>query len=129
MDAVIAISLLEHLPRPHLGVEEARRVLKPKGFFVVQIPNLQYPIEPHTKFPMLFLLPKRLRLIVMERLNSDHINFELTMKGITELTKNLLFLKRAPLYHGFRTPPWPPSWVFVFQKPPKLARIMRACEQ
>ncbi len=41
-DAVLAIEVLEHLFLPHLVVAEVHRVLKPKGIFVLSVPNVTY---------------------------------------------------------------------------------------
>jgi ubiquinone/menaquinone biosynthesis C-methylase UbiE len=116
VDVVIAISLLEHLSRPYSAMREIRRVLKTGGFFVVQLPNLQYFIEPHTKFPLLFLLPASLKRVISEQLDY-YINFHMTVKGVLRLATSLFTLrKKDALYHKFKTCPWPPAWIFIFQK-------------
>lgn len=58
VDFVIAISLLEHVSGWDRVVSETWRVLRRSGLFVIQLPNLMYLIEPHTKFPLLGLLQK-----------------------------------------------------------------------
>jgi 2-polyprenyl-3-methyl-5-hydroxy-6-metoxy-1,4-benzoquinol methylase len=54
-----SLSLLEHVKDPQRSVEELYRVLKYGGTAVIQLPNLQYPFEPHTKWPLLCLMPKK----------------------------------------------------------------------
>jgi ubiquinone/menaquinone biosynthesis C-methylase UbiE len=49
VDYVLCLSLLEHLENPAKCVEELYRVLKYGGTAIIQLPNLQYPFEPHTK--------------------------------------------------------------------------------
>jgi methionine biosynthesis protein MetW len=41
-DAVLAIEVLEHLFLPQLAVAEVHRVLKPRGVFVLSVPNVAY---------------------------------------------------------------------------------------
>jgi ubiquinone/menaquinone biosynthesis C-methylase UbiE len=60
-DAVIIISLLEHIPNWKVVVSEVSRVLKPCGIVVIQLPNLYAVIEPHTHFPLLSLMPAYIR--------------------------------------------------------------------
>ena len=59
-DLVTLISVFEHL-----SVEsrctvfaEARRVLKPGGLLVCQIPNMYLPVEIHSRLPMIQFLPR-----------------------------------------------------------------------
>ena len=49
VDCVLSLSLLEHLENPLKCMEELYRVLRNGGTAIIQIPNLQYPFEPHTK--------------------------------------------------------------------------------
>ena len=117
VDVVVAISVLEHLQKPHLAINEVERVLKPSGFFIVQLPNLQYFLEPHTKFPLFFLLPRSVKEKIGKQLNYSYINFAVTLKETLKFMENSFTIKRIlPMYHKLRTPPWPPAWVLVFQK-------------
>jgi len=61
LNVVTAISLLEHVPRWDRVIEEAGRTLKGGGLLLIQVPNLWFPLEPHTKFPLLAYLPKSLK--------------------------------------------------------------------
>jgi len=60
-DVVTAISLFEHIPPDQLGrvFGELARVLRPGGCVVGEIPNPNYPIEPHSRLPMIQFLPTR----------------------------------------------------------------------
>jgi ubiquinone/menaquinone biosynthesis C-methylase UbiE len=60
-DAVIIISLLEHIPNWKVVVSEVSRVLKPCAIVIIQLPNLYAIIEPHTHFPLLSLMPAYIR--------------------------------------------------------------------
>ena len=57
-NCVLSLSLMEHLEDPEKHVRELYRILKPNGTVVLQLPNLQYIFEPHSKWPLLCLFPK-----------------------------------------------------------------------
>lgn len=78
IDTVIAISLLEHLPHPKKSLHGINRILKWGGYLIIQLPNLQYYVEPHTKFP-LFLLPHKLKETIRARIDYPYINFKVTI--------------------------------------------------
>ncbi|MEM1749577.1 MAG: class I SAM-dependent methyltransferase [Desulfurococcaceae archaeon] len=82
IDVVLAISLLEHVGDPSSVINEVYECLKPSGFFIVQLPNPQWFIEPHTKFPLLFILPSTLKEAIREWLKYDYVNFKLTLKSL-----------------------------------------------
>lgn len=44
VDCVLLLDVLEHLPRPHDCLQEIKRVLKPQGILVLQVPFL-YPVH------------------------------------------------------------------------------------
>ncbi len=59
-DIVTLVSVYEHLTPPAKrlqALKEIRRVLKPGGFLVGQIPNMNFPIEIHSKLPLIQFLP------------------------------------------------------------------------
>ena len=58
VDCVLSISLLEHLENPEKCMKELYRVLRHDGTAIIQLPNLQYLFEPHTKWPLLYLLQR-----------------------------------------------------------------------
>ena len=119
MDIVLAISLLEHISNTPLVIDEVNRILKPNGLLIIQLPNPQWYIEPHTKFPLLFTLPKCIKNAVRKQLKYDYVNFELTLKALEKLTRNhFTVTKRISLYHGLKTPPWPPAWLMILRKIP-----------
>lgn len=73
VDAIIELSLIEHLENPKEHVREVSRVLKKGGRMLIQLPNLDYLIEPHTKFPM-FLLPNKIKYTLTKALGYAYIN-------------------------------------------------------
>lgn len=63
IDFAYALSLLEHVEGWRLVVKEVARVLR-GGIYFIQLLNLRYPVEPHTKFPLLRFMPKALRRVI-----------------------------------------------------------------
>jgi ubiquinone/menaquinone biosynthesis C-methylase UbiE len=56
-DAVISISVLEHVTDPVRYIAEASRVLKPEGHFYLAFPNRLWPKETHTQLWGITYLP------------------------------------------------------------------------
>jgi len=56
---VTAFSLVEHIPEAEreMFYKEAKRVIRRKGTFVIQLPNRYFIIESHTYFPFFGFLP------------------------------------------------------------------------
>jgi hypothetical protein len=61
-------------------VQELCRVLKQGGVAIIQLPNLQYLFEPHTKLPLLGFMPKQVQLKILRMMNYAYINFDVTIK-------------------------------------------------
>ncbi|RLG83526.1 MAG: hypothetical protein DRO40_04345 [Thermoprotei archaeon] len=96
---VVALSLLEHVTKWSKVVSEAFRVPRRGALFIVQIPNLSYFIEPHTKFPILGFLPNRLRTMLALTMCCE-IHFDCTLKNvIRELEKHDFKYWVSPYYH------------------------------
>ena len=81
MDLVLSISLLEHLGNPAKCVQELYRILRQGGVAIIQIPNLQYLFEPHTKLPLLGFMPQRVQSRILRMMNYAYINFDVTVKN------------------------------------------------
>ncbi|WP_054855760.1 class I SAM-dependent methyltransferase [Vulcanisaeta sp. JCM 16161] len=79
VNSILAISLIEHLPQPNKFIQESQRILKRGSYLIIQIPNLQYIIEPHTKWPIIYVLPNKLRQVIAIK-QGYYINFEVTIK-------------------------------------------------
>jgi len=60
-DLVSMFSVIEHTHDPVLVLQEAIRVLKPSGLFVIQAPNWFFPVDLHTGFINPFLMPRIIR--------------------------------------------------------------------
>jgi len=50
-DAVFLIGVLEHLAEPEKSLLEVRRIVRPEGIAVLQVPNRFFPLEVHTFVP------------------------------------------------------------------------------
>ncbi|HKH64928.1 MAG TPA: class I SAM-dependent methyltransferase [Solirubrobacterales bacterium] len=62
-DVVMLANVYEHIlpDRRVASFEEIRRVLRPEGIVVGQIPNPYFPIESHSRLPFMGWLPVRLQ--------------------------------------------------------------------
>lgn len=61
-DVVSALSVLEHVPPSELfaSILEIFRIVKRDGVFIAQTPNMNFPIEVHSKLPFQQYLPRSL---------------------------------------------------------------------
>jgi ubiquinone/menaquinone biosynthesis C-methylase UbiE len=75
-----SLTLLEHLENPDKCVQELYRVLKQGAAAIIQLPNLQYLFEPHTKLPLLGFMPKRVQSRIVKMIEYAYINFDVTVK-------------------------------------------------
>ena len=120
VDCVLSISLLEHLENPAKCVEELYRVLKYGGTAIIQLPNLQYPFEPHTKWPLLCLMPKRLQSRILKMIGYPYINMEVTIKNALSMLQKAGFkLKETvKVYHLgiMKLLPQAPAYIFITRK-------------
>lgn len=57
-DMISMLSVVEHLKQPGIAIQEAFRVLKAGGEFVIQFPNRYFPVELHTGLPNPIFLPR-----------------------------------------------------------------------
>ena len=82
-DLVYSYSLLEHLSKPWVAIKEQMRISN--KCIILQIPNLYYFIELHTKSPLLWLFPKTTRRRIVEATNPGMLlNFDVTYKALVE---------------------------------------------
>ena len=120
IDCVFSISLMEHLPKPEEYAKEICRILKSKATVIVQLPNLQYLFEPHSKWPLLFLFPKSLQSVILSMLDYAYINMRVTVKEALKLllSEGLRLEKSLKLYHLkiMKLLPIAPSYMFILKK-------------
>jgi len=58
---VLLLSVYEHIvpSKRSAALGEIYRVLAPGGLFLGQVPNMNFPIEPHSRLPLIQFLPRR----------------------------------------------------------------------
>jgi len=119
-DCILCLSLLEHLKKPEKCVEELYRVLKYGETAIIQLPNLQYPFEPHTKWPLLGLMPKKPRSRILKMTGYPYINMEVTIKNALSTFQRAGFkLKETvKVYHLgiMKLLPIAPAYIFITEK-------------
>lgn len=85
-DVVMLANVYEHIfPEDRVAsFREMRRVLRPDGIVVGQIPNPYFPIESHSRLPFMGWLPMRLQLIYwkLSPVSWEHDFFVVTPKHL-----------------------------------------------
>jgi hypothetical protein len=98
-------------------VQELYRILRQGGAAIIQIPNLQYLFEPHTKLPLLGFMPKRVQSRILRMMNYAHINFDVTVKNILLMLQKSGFEleKTMKVYHLgiMKLLPSAPAYIFI----------------
>jgi len=115
-----SLSLIEHLQRPVDHIRELRRVLRKSGWLILQLPNLQYFFEPHTKWPLLWFMPKTIQYIIFKKLKYAYVNMNVTVKYVLNLliTEGFSLESTEKLYHlkAMKLIPFPPSYILMLKK-------------
>lgn len=140
-DVLSFINVFEHVSpeRRTDTINEFRRVLRPGGILVGQLPNSYFPIETHSRLPFFGLVPRPLQPIYRRlsptgwNFDADHL-FIVTIRHLRQIAESAGF--KTVLIRNFNYPvdailkavrgfaalhsrlsimPW--SWQFVFQKP------------
>jgi ubiquinone/menaquinone biosynthesis C-methylase UbiE len=134
-DIVILNHVLTYIPDQLYELIEIRRVLKPKGLCYISLPNRLFPIDPHSKIPVIHNLPQRLYVKIMRQLTGENIEICMHNYGeMIELFNSAGFvphdytaevLSNPIRYHSgvpFRLPKWhclsliSPSNIFILKK-------------
>jgi ubiquinone/menaquinone biosynthesis C-methylase UbiE len=101
-------------------VQELYRVLKQGGVAIIQLPNLQYLFEPHTKLSLLGFMPKRVQSRILKMTNYAYINFDDTVKNTLLMLKKSGFEleKTVKVYHLGITKllPSAPAYISIARK-------------
>jgi ubiquinone/menaquinone biosynthesis C-methylase UbiE len=120
-DATLFVSCVEHLAYPSKCIQEISRITKQNGQCIAQLPNLQWVIEPHTKFPFLYFMPAPIASIVKRSCNYNSLDLDISLKKLISWFGDAGFgnVWRKGLYqnlHVFRILPWPLGWFLLFRR-------------
>ena len=101
VDVFLAISLVEHIANQSAFFEELSRVLKPGGILVLQVPELRFPIEPHTKWPLLHIWNPSIQARILSATGYEDLNMSTTIPKVKQLAEaaGLRVQKLIPLKH------------------------------
>jgi hypothetical protein len=101
-------------------VQELYRVLKQGGAAIIQLPNLQYLFEPHTKWPLLGFMPKRIQSRILRMMDYLYINFDVTIKNALLMLQKSGFKleKTVKVYHLgiMKLLPLASAYIFITRK-------------
>ena len=123
INVVFALSLLEHVEGWKRIMAETFRVLKQGGILIIQLPNLKYIVEPHTKFPLLSLFPKFLKRIITSFAGYPELQFNCTINNVVKEGLRLGFRIIGIVYYHHKSNLRvtrilsSPSFFIVFLKP------------
>jgi ubiquinone/menaquinone biosynthesis C-methylase UbiE len=128
MNLITVLSLLEHVPKWNEVIAEISRALRAVGVAIIQLPNLYFVIEPHTKFPLLAILPKGIRHKIAQLNSYGDLQFDCTINNVIA-TVAQYSLKLVGVYahwhSAYKTIPImylvkkmfpPPSWFVILLK-------------
>jgi SAM-dependent methyltransferase len=78
---VSAISVIEHLREQAVFLREVSRILKHRGFYLMQFPNLNFIIEMHSGMPFPALIPNKIKIIYFRKVINidDHEDLPLNL--------------------------------------------------
>ncbi len=101
VEIAIAISLLEHITDQSAFFRELARILEPGGYALLQIPELRFPIEPHTKWPLLYVWRSSIRNRVLSATGYEDLNLSTSLGETTRLATTAGFAARriVPIWH------------------------------
>lgn len=119
-DVTLFISCVEHLAHPLVCLKEISRITKQNCICITQLPNLQWIMEPHTKFPLLYFLPRRFSSVIKKSSGYDSLNLNITLQKVLSWFDNLGFtnISRIDISHFqiVRLPSWSLGWFLTFRK-------------
>lgn len=84
-DLVISNATIEHVGNFNNQIKMLSNIVKlSKKFFVVTTPNRKYPVDFHTKLPILHWLPKKIHRKILSFLKLDYFSKEENLNLLTE---------------------------------------------
>ncbi len=109
VDILVAISLVEHLTRQRRFFAGVAQVLKDDGLALLQVPEMRFLIEPHTKWPLLFAWRESLQSRVLTATGYRDVDLSTSLEKVVDLARE----------HGLEAGRIYPIWHF------RLARFLR----
>ena len=91
VDVVLILSLLEHVPNWRIIISEVSRVLRSGGIVIIQLPNLNFIIEPHTHLPFIAFMPKRIKDVLTFNVVHDILQWDCNLREVVSALKNYNF--------------------------------------
>jgi ubiquinone/menaquinone biosynthesis C-methylase UbiE len=91
IDAVLMLSLLEHVPNWRIIILEVSRVLRNDGIVIIQLPNLNFIIEPHTHLPFIAFTPKCIKDVLTFNVVHDILQWDCNLREVVSALKNYNF--------------------------------------
>lgn len=103
------------MAEPEVAVNEMSRILRKGGLVLVQLPNLQWFIEPHTKWPLLYFMPRSLKENVKRLTKYSELNMDVTFNNVVRMfiKARLKLLSSRKWWHNVDSASilhWPPAW-------------------
>lgn len=95
----VTLSLLEHVDNWKEIIHEAFRTLRPGGVLIIQLPNLKHIVEPHTKFPLLYLIPQPLKHTITKSAGYPELQFNCTIENVLKKAHNIGFKIQGIIHH------------------------------
>jgi 2-polyprenyl-3-methyl-5-hydroxy-6-metoxy-1,4-benzoquinol methylase len=134
VDLCMCISLLEHLPKPAQCVREMTCITKTAGRIIVQIPNLRYILEPHTKWPLLHLMPSKLKEKIKEATGYSDLNLKVDVHYVTGCfaDSNWSPTRVQKIFHSLGLAKLlllPLGWFLIFECVPSRTKRTRALRE
>lgn len=101
LDVIVAISLVEHFADQPALFRELARVLRTGGCVVLQVPELRFPLEPHTKWPLLLVWNPSLQARILQATGYRDLNLSTSLQGIVKLATAFGFHvgQTVPVWH------------------------------
>lgn len=101
VDVIVALSLIEHIVDQVALFQGLARVLHAQGVVVVQVPDLNFPIEPHTKWPFLLAWKRGLQGRILVATGYTDLNLSTTISHICRCARSAGFKidRVLPIWH------------------------------
>lgn len=81
-----------------LVLKEAVRVLKVKGFLIIQVPNRFFPVDLHSGLPFVFLVPFRVRVSIFKRFGHEGLG-RIDIPSIEQLKELVLGFSCVSIFY------------------------------